>query len=92
MNLFDVLQPVAADAGRIIPMLRWEGGEFHPAIRRQRLEYDSVPQSSFRTISEAHVSERRATCERYLSSLDRIGRARRGVRFHTTMRPEANTW
>lgn len=92
MKASDVAEPLSRDWWTILPVTRWESVQFSPAISRKRVETIPVPLPSFRTISEAHESEREAAFERRFSSLRRIGRSRAGVRFHTTMRSQADTW
>ena len=92
MNVTDVMEPLSPDRWPPLPVTRWVSVQFSPAISRKRVDANSVPLRCFRTISEAHVSEREAAFGRRISSFSRIGRSRAGVRFHTTMRSPADTW
>jgi len=92
MNLVHLRQSMSRSSRTLVPVTRWESVQFNPAVSRKRVETISVPLPGFRTISEAHVSEREAAFERRFSSFTRIGRARASVRFHTTMRSQADTW
>ena len=84
MNLVHLRQSVSQSGRTLVPVTRWESVQFSPAVSRKRVETISGPLPCFRTISEAHVSEREDAFGRRISSFSRIGRSRAGVRFHAT--------
>ena len=92
MKAFDVAEPLSRDRGTILPVTRWVSVQFNPVVRRRRIGTIPVPLPGSRPRSEAHVSEREAAFGRRFSWLRRIGRSRAGVRFHTTMRSQADIW
>lgn len=78
---------------KLLPVTRWENGQFNPPVRSRRIESSAMPRLLFQTLlSEAHGSEREPGFGRSISSLDRIRRSRAGVRFHTTMKIPADIW
>ena len=91
MNLVHLRQSMSRSGRALVPVTHWESVQFNPAVSRKRVETISVPLPCFRTISEAHVSEREAAFGRRISSFSRIGRSRTGVRFRTTVRSHANS-
>ena len=60
MNLFHLRQSMSRSGRILLPVTRWESVQFNPAISRKRVETISVTLPCFRSISEAHVSEREA--------------------------------
>lgn len=81
-----VAEPSSPERSKILPVTRWEGVQFRPTIHRQHSQPNSVPLPLFRTISEAHASERGAAFGRRPFSFQRVRRSRAGVRFHTIKR------
>ena len=91
MNLVHLRQSMSRSGRTLVPVTRWESVQFNPAVSRKQVEPISVPLPLFRTISEAHVSDRAAAFGRRIP-LRRSGRSRAGVRFHTTLRSQTDTW
>jgi hypothetical protein len=91
VDLPAVAEPLSPDRPKILPVTRWESVQFSPTIHRQRFQPNSVPLPLFRTISEAHVSERGVAFGRRRFSFHRVRRSRAGVRFRTTVRALAHT-
>jgi len=92
MNVSDAAEPLSPGGWIILRVTRWESVQFRPAIRGKRVETFSVPLPRFRTISDAHASDREAAFVRRISSFSRVGRSHAGVRFHTTLKSQADTW
>ena len=91
MHLIHPQEPLAYGDRTLVSVTRWESVQFRPAISRRRVENIPVPLPGFRTLSEAHVSDRAAAFGRRIP-LRRSGRSRAGVRFHTTLRSQTDTW
>jgi len=92
MNLVHLRQSMSRNGRTLVPVTRWESVRFKPAVQGTRVEAISVPPMCLRTISEAYVSEREAAFGRRVASLSRIGRARAGVSFRTTVKSQSDTW
>lgn len=92
MNRTHPPEPWAHSDRTLVPVSRWRSVQFNVVITRKRVETIPVPLPCLRTLSEAHVSEREPVFGRRFSSWPRIGSSRAGVRFHTTMRSQTDTW
>lgn len=90
-DLSAVVEPSSPDRRMIVPVTRWKIVQFRPTLHRQRFQPNSVPLPLFRTISEAHVSERGAAFGRCTFSFQQMRRSRAGVRFRTIVRALAHT-